>query len=209
MTLPQTVETIPHSLVYGPGRYQAVRRTCRAAFVAIWTLLGFAAGTAQQPKYSESDVKAAYLYNFGNFIEWPAKSMESKSGFFSICILGQDPFGSTLDATLAGETISGKKVVAKRFSKPQEVVNCPILFISSSEEGRLTEIISSLDKMSILTVSDMPEFVRRGGMVQFVLEQNKVRFEINLASTEHAGLKMSSQLLRLATLVRKNPQPGD
>jgi hypothetical protein len=139
-------------------------------------------------------------------VEWPAKSKDLTGGSFNICVLGQDPFGATLDATVTGETIGGKKVAVKRLSSPQDATICRVVFISSSEESQLKEIVSSLEKMSVLTVSDMPEFVRRGGMVQFVLEQNRVRFEINLTSAERAGLTMSSQLLKLATRVRKTPQ---
>jgi hypothetical protein len=128
---------------------------------------------------------------------------------FSICVLGEDPFGPALHATIAGETIDGKNVLARRVSGPEQAVNCRILFISSSEDRKLKEILAALDKASVLTVSDMPQFARRGGMVQFILEENRVRFEVNLAPAEHAGLSLSSQLLKLATSVRRSSQPGD
>jgi hypothetical protein len=151
-------------------------------------------------------VKAAYLYNFGRFIEWP-RVVTAKSGPFTVCVLGQDPFGSTLDATMAGETIAGRNVVAKRISTPEESVNCQILFLSAAEAGRLNKIVEGLDKAAVLTVSDMPQFAQRGGMIQFVLEGNRVRFEVNLIATQHAGLTLSSDLLRVATAVRRN-SPG-
>ena len=91
-----------------------------------------------------------------------------KSDAFTVCILGQDPFGPALDATLAGETIGGKSISAKRISTPQEAVNCQILFMSSAEESQLNKIIEALDKGAVLTVSDMPQFSQRGGMIQFV-----------------------------------------
>jgi hypothetical protein len=153
---------------------------------------------------SEYEVKAAYLYNFGRFVQWPSKPEDNS---FAICVVGQDPFGPALDSTLAGETLNGKSVVARRISRPQEALDCRILFISLSEDHQLKEVLGALDKTSVLTVSDMPQFAQRGGMVQFSLEGNKVRFEVNLTAAEHAGLTLSSQLLKLATNVRRS-QPG-
>ncbi len=174
--------------------------------VLAWALAGFPYSWAQRPKPSDYQVKAAYLYNFGRFIEWP-RVVTAKSGPFTVCVLGQDPFGSTLDATMAGETIAGRNVVAKRISTPEESVNCQILFLSAAEAGRLNKIVEGLDKAAVLTVSDMPQFAQRGGMIQFVLEGNRVRFEVNLIATQHAGLTLSSDLLRVATAVRRN-SPG-
>jgi hypothetical protein len=162
----------------------------------------------QQSNPTEYEVKAAYLYNFGKFVEWPAKARTADDSF-TICVLGQDPFGTTFDTTIAGENINGKKVVIKRVAKPQDALSCRILFISSSEESRLKEIVATLDKTSVLTVSDIPQFTRRGGMIQFVVEANKVRFEVNLAIAERAGLILSSQLLKVAISVRRSPQAGD
>jgi hypothetical protein len=124
-------------------------------------------------------------------------------------VLGQDPFGPALDAVLAGETINGKAVLARRVLKPQDAVSCRVLYISSSEDSRLKEVLTALDKAGVLTVSDMPQFAQHGGMIQFVLDGNKIRFEVNLASAEDAGLSLSSELLKVAITVRRNSQPGD
>jgi hypothetical protein len=164
---------------------------------------------AQQPKPSEYQVKATYLYNFGRFVKWPGKLSAGKGDSFSVCVLGQDPFGSILDSTLAGETLDGKPVVLRRISKPQDAGECRILFISSKEEKRLSEIFTALDESGVLTVSDMPNFARRGGMIQFVLEGERVRFEINLASAESARLVLSSELLKVAASVKRNVRSGD
>jgi YfiR/HmsC-like len=158
----------------------------------------------QHYKPTEYEVKATYLYNFSRFVDWPAKAAQAQSDSFAICVLGQDPFGPTLNATLADETINGKNVVARRIPSPEEAVNCRILFISSSEENQLKQILAVLDRTSVLTVSDLPQFSRRGGMVQFVLDGNRVRFEVNLTPAEHAGLTLSSELLKLATNVRRS-----
>src|SRR6266853_175285 len=135
---------------------------------------------------TENEVKSAYLYNFGKFVEWPPKAT-SVGEFFTVCVLGDDTFGATLETTIAGESIEGKKVLVKRVAKPQDAVSCRILFIGSSQHSRVKEILAELDDTSVLTVSDMPEFNRYGGMIQFVVEANRVRFEVNLTSAERSG----------------------
>ena len=161
------------------------------------------ADPAPLPKPTEYQVKAAYLYNFGKFIRWPAAA--GKNGSFAICVLGHDPFGPTLDATLAGETIDGRKVVAMRPARVQDAADCRILFISASENARLDDILAVLGKTGVLTVSDMPQFTQRGGMIQFVLEGDRVRFEVNLGAAQRASLSPSSELLKVATTVRTTP----
>lgn len=163
---------------------------------------------AQQPKASEFQVKAAYLYNFGRFVQWPDESGTDRKESFEICVLGTDPFGQALDATLAGGTIGGKSVAAKRITKPQDVDSCRILFISSSEESHLKEDLAALDKTRVLTVSDIPKFSERGGMIGFILDGNRVRFDVNLDSAQGAGLTLSSELLKVATSVRKVSRSG-
>jgi len=179
-----------------------------AAVVLAWSLIGVSSLPAQQPKATAYEVKAAYLYNFGKFVEWPAAANAASQDPFLICVLGKDPFGASLDATIAGEVIDGRSVLAKRISKPQEALNCRVLFISSSEDEQLKEILATLEKASVLTVSDMPQFTRRGGMIQFVEDANRVRFEVNLTVAERAGLILSSQLLKVAISARRYSQPG-
>jgi hypothetical protein len=159
---------------------------------------------AQGPPRSEFEIKAAYLYTFGRFVEWPQRPPRDDAGF-TICVLGTDPFGAALDATLADGVMHGRKVVARRIATPQDAHACHILFISASEERRLTAIVQSLNQSDVLTVSDIPQFAARGGMIQFVTAGSRVRFEINLPSARGAGLTMSSELLRVASAVRNNP----
>ena len=163
---------------------------------------------AQQTAATEYQVKAAYLYNFGKFVAWPDKGEMGKGQPFEICVLGEDPFGAALDTVVAGETISGKDVATKRITNPREIDDCRILFISSSEGGRLTDILGALDRTSVLTVSDIPQFSQRGGMIQFVLDGSRVRFEVNLTKAEGAGLNLSSELLKVAVKVTRNPHSG-
>jgi hypothetical protein len=163
---------------------------------------------ARQSTASEYEVKATYLYNFARFIEWPARDAAEKNETFAVCVLGQDPFGPILDTILAGEAIDGKHMVHRRIPAVQDAGDCRIVFISSSEESRLKETLSVLGKTSALTVSDISDFSVRGGMIQFVVEQNKVRFEVNLGTTGRAGLVLSSELLKVAISVR-NSQSGE
>ncbi|HEX4228904.1 MAG TPA: YfiR family protein [Bryobacteraceae bacterium] len=162
----------------------------------------------ERPKPTESQVQVAYLYNFGKFVQWPANAAGTKSNLFNICVYGQDPFGATLYTTVADGIIDGKRVVAKRIVDAHEAVSCQILFISSSEDTRLKTILEDLNKAAVLTVSDMPQFSQRGGMIQFVLDGNKVRFEVDLTATQSAGLTLSSELLRVAAAVKRSPIPG-
>ncbi len=194
------------------GRAPWSPRGFRPWFMAVavtWVLVAVPFLRAQSLKPTDYDVKAAYLYNFGHFVEWPANIASAQNDSFTVCVLGQDPFGPVLDTTLAGETIAGKKVTAKRIATLQESGTCQILFLSSAEEAQLKTILKALNKQAVLTVSDMPEFSQHGGMIQFVPEGNRVRFEVNLAAVQHAGLTLSSELLKVATTVRRNSSPGD
>lgn len=158
---------------------------------------------------SEYQVKAAYLYNFSRFVEWPSQPGNDRKDAFAICVLGKDPFGPALDAALAGEVRAGQNLTARRVSNLQDALTCRILFISDSEEDRLKEILTAMNKASVLTVSDIPRFSERGGMIEFVLKDDKVRFDVNLASAMDAGLTVSSDLLKVALTVRRSAPSGD
>lgn len=168
------------------------------ALSAACALMGSRDFHGKETAPNEYEVKAAFLYNFGKFVQWPAQAAPALENSFELCVLGDDPFGPSLYRTIAAETIDGRHVVARQIFTAQEAGNCRILFISVSEAAELTDVLTALDGTSVLTVSDMPEFARRGGMIQFVLRDKKVRFAINLPAAEHAGLRLSSQLIKLA-----------
>jgi hypothetical protein len=155
---------------------------------------------AQQPHPSESQVKAVYLYNFGKFVRWP-REHAANPGLFEICVLGKDPFGPILDSTVTGESVEGKKITVSRPSRIQEASQCNILFISSSEEGRLASILAVAQRYGALTVSDIPHFAERGGMVGFVVVQGRIRFEVNLRASEQSRITLGSELLKVASAV--------
>jgi len=152
---------------------------------------------------TESQVKAAYLYNFGKFVTWPPDSSQSQE-FFAICILGKDPFGAVLDSTVTGQKIDGKAIKIRRFSRLQDAAGCKVLYISSSEEPRLAAILAEAQRIHLLTVSDIPRFAERGGNIGLVAQEERIRFEVNRNSAERNHLALSSELLKVATRVIQN-----
>jgi len=150
-------------------------------------------------KPSEYEVKAAFLFNFGKFVRWPADA--ARDSTFNICVLGRDPFGRKLDALTQGERVDGKSLTVSRIASPTEASACRIVFISSSEERHLASIIQALSKRPILTVSDINGFASHGGMIEFIVDGDRVRFDVNLSASQSADLKLSSELLRVAARV--------
>ncbi len=158
------------------------------------------AQAAPDNKPTQYEVEAAYLFDFGKFIAWPGARSDAP---FLICVLGQDPFGQVLDHTVSGEKLSGRQVQDRRITRPQDATGCSILYISSSETARLSKILSTVQGAPVLTVSDIPDFVQQGGMIQFVLREGRVRFQVNLEPAQSNGLSMSSELLKVAVEVRR------
>ncbi|MGH9397673.1 MAG: YfiR family protein [Terriglobia bacterium] len=189
----------------GVGRHQAQWLKV-SAWLAAGALLWAASLAARVSAPGEYAVKAAYLYNFGRFVEWPPQA--TTEGSFSICVLGMDPFGRVLDGIVAGHTIDGKKVVARRIARSEGAAGCRVIFISSSEAGELTRVLAALANSAVLTVSDMPQFTQSGGMIGFVQQDNRIRFAVNLAAAQRVGLKLSAQLLKLAVNVIKGGSSG-
>lgn len=177
------------------------KRPCSLLLVILLLIIASPYVFGQAPQANESQVKAAFLYNFGKFVKWPNPPNENT---FTLCILGQDiSFGTVLESIVAGESIDGKPITVRRIGKADEAANCRIVYITSSEQDRLSAIVAALNKHPVLTVSDIPKFVDRGGMIQFLLQENRVRFEINLAPAASAGISMSSELLKVAVRVKK------
>jgi YfiR/HmsC-like len=201
--------TSDNSSVCHTATWPSWGRNClhRAVAAALACCLFATPLLAKNSRPGEYEVKAVYLLNFGKFLSWPTPPADSKT--FPICVLGQDPFGAALETTLAGEKIEGESVVARRLQKPQDALNCRILFISTSEEAHLGAILDVLGDAPVLTVSDLPDFALRGGMIQFVLEEDRVRFSVNLAAAENARLTLSSQLLKVASSVQRNVRVRD
>ncbi len=153
----------------------------------------------------EYDVKAVFLLNFFQFVQWPAEAFPEPDTPFVIGILGTDPFRRTLDKVVSGETVQNRKVVVRRYDRVEQARICHILFISTSEVRRVSHLLAELKGQPILTVSELEDFAHRGGMVRFYVQDAKVRLQINNEAARAAGLVISSKLLRLAEVIPPNP----
>jgi hypothetical protein len=139
----------------------------------------------------EYQVKAAFLFNFLKFVEWPASAANSPT--WVIGVLGRDPFGEVLDETVRGKVVNGRAVEIRRYARPADAKDCNILFIGRAEFER----VGMTARPGLLTVGEAPAFLKSGGMINFYLEDNRVRFEIRASAAHDAGLHVSSQLLKL------------
>ena len=177
---------------FGSGMYARV-------FLVLWLAASFSLAPglrAQNASQREYEIKAAYLYNFIKYVDWP-----SYGDTISIGVLGYDPFGTAL-APLNGKVVKGRRLVIKHLDSVREAQQCQIIFVSSSEKQRLQEIFESLRSARVLTVGETQGFADGGGIINFIEENNKVRFEINADAARRTGLNISSELLKLARLVK-------
>ncbi len=156
---------------------------------------------AQVAIQREYEIKAAYLYNFINYIDWPPDALPAAGGTITIGILGENPFGTALNP-LNGKQAKGRTLVVKQITDAKELDQCQIVFISSSEKHRVPELLNQLKNSRVLTISETDGFAERGGIINFISERNKVRFEINPDAARALGLTISSDLLKLAKLVK-------
>ncbi len=175
------------------------------AFARVVMLMFFsmiaAHATAQASAVREYQVKAVFLFNFTQFVAWPAGAFSGAREPLVIAILGDDPFGRDLDDTVRGEKVDSRSIVVRRYRNVEDIDVCHVLFVGKSESERIEQIVARLKNRSVLTVSDFDGSGRRGGMIRFVSENNHVRLRIDLAATKAAGLVVSSKLLRVAEIV--------
>ncbi|MCB0395914.1 MAG: YfiR family protein [Flavobacteriales bacterium] len=153
--------------------------------------------------YSEYEVKAAFLFNFGKFVEWPEKAFQSPTSPIIVGIIGDDPFGDVLDKTLKGRAMNGRSWLVKRYKGVEEIDDCHILFVAGSERGRLREILNAIKNKPILTVGDeIEEFCQLGGIINFSSRQSKYGFQINKVTADQNRIRISSKLLMLAKIIK-------
>jgi hypothetical protein len=160
-----------------------------------------AIGAAQSDQPSEYEVKAAFLFNFTKFVEWPDGSFEDAHAPIVIGIIGDDPFGDGLIRIVAGQKVQGRAIVIIKYRRGDDLRRCHILFISASERQHSAQILVGLKDASVLTVSDLDGFAAAGGVMQFVMEENRVRFVVNLDAATQGKLRVSAKLLALAQVV--------
>jgi hypothetical protein len=158
---------------------------------------------------TEYQVKAAYLFNFLKFVEWPGDPLADTHGHWVIGVVGDNPFGDELTQTISGKTVQGHELQIRRFQPGEDLHTCHVLFISVSEKKRLPSLLATLSGSSVLTVADMDHFIESGGMIQFVMEEKRVRFAIDVGASTRARLKVSSKLLSLARTVTGAERVGN
>lgn len=156
---------------------------------------------AESPLQREYEIKAAYLYNFINYIEWPENAFPAPGGTITVGIVGQSPFGAALEV-LNGKQVKGRTVTLKQITDINDLGQCQIVFINSSEKAHVPELLEKLKDSRVLTVSEIDGFAQDGGIINFISEHNKVRFEINPDAAHRLGLNISSELLKLAKVVK-------
>ncbi len=184
----------------------SLHRALQVAGLLALGLLGATGSTARaQSPTPEYQVKAVFLFNFAQFVEWPPKALDGDQAPIVIGVLGEDPFGPYLDEAVQGERIGTHPLVARRFRRAEDITICHILFISRSEAGHFESLVPRLRALGILTVADFDGFIRQGGIIQFVTVKNKIRLRINVEAAKGASLTISSKLLRPAMVVVKDP----
>jgi hypothetical protein len=157
-------------------------------------------GSSQEIRL-EQEVKAAFLYNFAKFVEWPATAFAGENAPFTFCLLGA-AFREALETTIQGETVEGRRLAVRQISGAENVRSCQILFIGQTEAEKTKQVLSAVSGVPVLTVGEITSFIANGGMVRFIRSGNRLRFEINPDAAARASLKVSSRLLRVADVIR-------
>lgn len=157
--------------------------------------------TAESSISGEYQLKAVFLFNFAQFVEWPPETFPDAQSPIIIGILGEDPFGAYLDELVRGEKIRERPLLVRRFKTPETITACHLLFVSRSDAALVERTLRVLQQRSVLTLSDADGFTRAGGMVRFATENGKIRLKINLGAAKACGLRISSKIIRPATIV--------
>jgi hypothetical protein len=171
---------------------------CLLLFLACPYAFSQSEGNAEYP------LKLAFLFNFTKFIEWPADAFPSADAPMEICVVGQDPFGDDLEQSLRRRTVDNRPMAIRRSRPGDDLKGCQIVFVTAEANGQAASIVSRLKNSSVLTVGETKGFAANGGVVNFIVEENKLRFEINLDAAKLTGLSLSSKLLALAKIVRNS-----
>ncbi|MBI1803439.1 MAG: YfiR family protein [Ignavibacteriae bacterium] len=195
-----SVDTFFH-LLRGVGRKCSI-----LTLTVLVTLCLSQSALSQSDPKTEYKFKAVYLYNLLQFVEWPKESFQEESSPIVIGILGQDPFGQVLDQTVQNEKVQNHEIVVRRFTDPDEVKECHLLFMCKSEKDRFVQVLRKMENRNVLTVGEIEGFAEHGGAVNFYVEKSKLRFEVNTAALKKNNLKVSSKLLRLTRIVNSSSE---
>ena len=171
-----------------------------AAAFGVWAVTS--AGAQEPSQAPEYRIKAAFLYNFTLYTEWPAAAFEKADSPIVLAIAGDDPFGNELDAAVRGKTVRGRSIEVRRYGSADDLAPCHLLYLSNAEAKQLPQVLRRFPDAKPLTVAETEDFTRVGGVIRFFVDENKVRFEVNTDAAGRARLKISSKLLHLARVVR-------
>lgn len=177
-------------------KFKSVRRWLLFLGFCLGILLNINSLAQQQP--TEYQIKAAFIFNFAKFVDWPPNTFTETNSPIVVGILGKNVFEGNLEKIIGNKTINNRPFRFVDLASPTEAARCHILFISPSEKDNVRKIVEGLHHASVLTISETDHFVDAGGMINFVIEDNKIRFEINNTAAKKAGLQISSKLLSLA-----------
>jgi hypothetical protein len=172
-----------------------------AAVIIALPLLGGAVPSAVESPATEYEVKAVFLYNFTKYVVWPAEAFQEPSTPITICVLGRDPFGKTLDETVSGESVQDRPLAVRRIDGPEQGGGCHLVFIDQTQARDVPKLLKGFDGRPVLSVGESERFAERGGMINLSSQENRIRLEINVDAARRAGLRISSQLLKLGTIV--------
>lgn len=178
--------------------------------IALSGSLSWAPAFAQAPDSSDSSeylIKAGFIFNFAKFVEWPSNAFAQPDSPIVIGILGTDPFGTIIDKIVQDKKIGTRGFIVKRLkwgTDLKELKECKILFVGASEKAHIDELVQMVRGLPILTVGETPGFAERGGVIRFALEDNRVRFEVNVVAAQQADLTISSRLLTLARIIQQS-----
>jgi hypothetical protein len=150
---------------------------------------------------TEYQIKAKYLYNFARFVDWPEESFQSPDSPFVIGIIGNDPYGIDLEKTIEGKQIKNRKFIIKHYQNLENLSSCHILFIGIDNKAGRSQIFNKIKKQGILTVGDDDSFAKDGGMINFIIKKERIRFQINREAVNQSPLKMSTTLLKMAVII--------
>jgi hypothetical protein len=162
-----------------------------------------AGGYAEDSAPKEYQVKAAFIYNFVQFTQWPDKAFSSSDSPLVVAVFGSNPFGDSLQKAMEGKKLGNHPIVVKQLDSMDQIPSCQVLFVAASEEGHLDDVFRSAADHPILTIGEATTFCDKGGAMRFLIEGGKIRFEVNLDAVQKAGLHISSKLLNLAKIYKK------
>lgn len=178
-----------------------IPRTWLALIAVMGTIIPRA---AQGQTADEYQVKAAYMYNFAKFVYWPAQSFDGPAQPIVFCVLGQTPLSQALSDALSGKVVDQRPLVFRQLTDGGQAGKCQVLFVSLPDKKHLRQTLDGVKSLNVLTVGEVEDFTKEGGIVRFVLDAGRVRLEFNLDAAEGANLRVSSKLLSLATTVRNS-----